>query len=659
MQDKAIAQIGHWQLEINKDLDPVDLYIENMFPGKDYQMLMLVFEIEDEIGLFTSSFERLDLQVVGGDSSSYIKYAYRSGSPNGGDITLSTILSITTRKDIFINLRKKISKMKVRFSEIENYKFGKEVNEELKASIGFDKKIFSSISEECTRNYYSIVRNTIKQILNCDTNVKSIGISFQINIHDKVLLLNDFSIVKELILKSGAETKYKTQDSKSISKNKHCSVSGKIEDTIYGFAAPFSFSTVDKKGSISGFFNKDKNWRNYPISSSEAFALEQGKRFILTNLKGTFYNFPFLVIPHIFIDNNYENLSKVILYLKTAFGTKDGISDTREKKNRAEDRGMSMMGAMSDNLSIDLVFFETQNAAFRIKLNIEEILPSRFNTLFNIIPKEIQTKSIFKDALNVDGVSTDLIFSFDIIKQFFSPYQKSKQRQFNSPVFLEATYKIFRGIPIKREFLFEKIMYCYRMWFNENLHAEKYYGNALELPIKKALMLIDYLQTLNIIQNNKNYKYMEIESVEKKSGRFNLSGFNEFVKENIGFLDTEIKVGLFSVGVLVRFLYDIQAYELQTQKPPFENKLRGYKLNSELLMLVYTEALDKIQKYQKNFYVYSDLREIVNQYFVVRQKDMNSMSNNELSFYFVAGLEMGRKFKNEKEDNNQEEKPLI
>ena len=48
MQDKAIAAIGEWQLEENKNLEPVDLYIENMFPGKDYQMVLLVFEITED-----------------------------------------------------------------------------------------------------------------------------------------------------------------------------------------------------------------------------------------------------------------------------------------------------------------------------------------------------------------------------------------------------------------------------------------------------------------------------------------------------------------------------------------------------------------------------------------------------------------------------------
>lgn len=40
MQDRAIAAIGEWQMETKKALEPVDLYIENMYPGKDYQMRM-------------------------------------------------------------------------------------------------------------------------------------------------------------------------------------------------------------------------------------------------------------------------------------------------------------------------------------------------------------------------------------------------------------------------------------------------------------------------------------------------------------------------------------------------------------------------------------------------------------------------------------------
>ncbi len=164
-------------------------------------------------------------------------------------------------------------------------------------------------------------------------------------------------------------------------------------------------------------------------------------------------------------------------------------------------------------------------------------------------------------------------------------------------------------------------------------------------------MLIAYLQELKIINYNQNYTYMEIESTTKKESRFNPEGFNDFVKTNTNFLDSDIKIGIFAVGVLVRFLYDIQSQSLNTSNPPFENKLKGYKLNPEILMNVYTEALSKIQKYQKNNYVYTELRNIISQYFVTKSPNLTKMTNNELSFYFVAGLEIGKKFKREKTEN--------
>jgi len=165
------------------------------------------------------------------------------------------------------------------------------------------------------------------------------------------------------------------------------------------------------------------------------------------------------------------------------------------------------------------------------------------------------------------------------------------------------------------------------------------------------MMLITYLQQLKIISHNKNYNYMDVEVTPKKESRFDLDGFNRFTVENQNFLDSDIKVGIFAVGVLVRFLFDIQSRSLNNT--PFENKLRGYKLNPEVLMNVYTEALDKIQKYQKNFYVYTDLRELINRFFIINSGELAKMTNNEISFYFVAGLEIGKKFKREKSDSEE------
>ena len=100
MQDKAIAAIGEWQFQENKHLEPVDLYIENMFPDKDYQILILIFEFCDDYGKRICRYRGIDIEKVSADNKNYTKYAYRKGSARGGDITPTTKISSPVDKKI-------------------------------------------------------------------------------------------------------------------------------------------------------------------------------------------------------------------------------------------------------------------------------------------------------------------------------------------------------------------------------------------------------------------------------------------------------------------------------------------------------------------------------------------------------------------------------
>jgi CRISPR-associated protein Csh1 len=127
--------------------------------------------------------------------------------------------------------------------------------------------------------------------------------------------------------------------------------------------------------------------------------------------------------------------------------------------------------------------------------------------------------------------------------------------------------------------------------------------------------------------------------------------FKNFIIENKAFLDEDYKVGIFSIGILVRLLLNIQQVNLNNT--PFEKKLKGYNLSPSLLKNIYTEALSKISLYQK-FYTYSNLREFINNYFLLNINQINKISNNEVSFYFVAGIEFGNQFKNKDIKENQD-----
>ncbi len=611
MQDKAIAAIGQWQLENKQDLAPVDLYIENMFSGKDYQILLLVFEItKDGDTLKCHLKDDIDIEKVGKDTEVYKKFAYRKGSGKGGDFTFTTKVTAPSKG----NSNPVEKKLKV----IE--KLMKELSE---CNITNEAKYFSLAYNELKEKKISI-KETIRSLL--DKNQWGLSVKFVINGEEKYPY--DFNCIKESIIKKFELSKTKNESITSKSKHKVSSLTGKIEENIYGFGAPFPIATPDKKGFISGFFDKKQNWRNYPLSDKDALLLELGAKFIENNLKSRFYSFDYLLIPNTI--SGTENLRKIVTRLKTAL-----IEEaSKERKKRNEEAIMKLIGNESNYFYIDIVFFKREQSSMKILLDLEEQLPSRFRTLFIDVPEKINKYKIFKNAITIKKEQQDLHFSFGIIKEFFDTE------------FLDVVNKLFKGERISEKYLFEKIMYVIRKNYNESKTSDKWV-EPTDWTVKKAIMLIHYLQNLGIINYNKNYKYMETTNVTHQTS-FNLEEFENFVKENQDFLDSEIKVGIFAVGVLVRFLFDIQNANLHNT--PFESKLRGYKLNADLLMNVYTEALDKIQKYQ-NFYTYLELRDIISKNFTTHIKELNKLTNNEISFYFVAGLEMGKQFKHEKEDN--------
>lgn len=136
---------------------------------------------------------------------------------------------------------------------------------------------------------------------------------------------------------------------------------------------------------------------------------------------------------------------------------------------------------------------------------------------------------------------------------------------------------------------------------------------------------------------------------------FDEATFRQFVADNPHFLDDNYKVGIFAVGVLVKLLLNIQRWELDGGTP-FEKKLKGYNLDPVSIKQIYIEAQAKIAQYREPGSRYESLGKIINEYFILNSYKLPTISNNELSFYFVAGLEMASQFRKEAGTENN---PLI
>jgi len=623
MQDKAITQIGKLELKKTGDKEPYQLYIENMFPGKDnYDMVNLVFQVATEDEKIVVNYKGIDLENV--NKNNFLKYAYRKGSARGGDITFTTK---------FGDIDKKInslvdSQFKTLLEKLKNTNYTEEkvLFKELKACF---KESIKQIKEDLTNTYNNFSK---------EAKVAS-GLTIAIESDGERKYLSDFQVTKDILLTSGSQDKSEKYSVKSEGNNQRCSICFEVKNTLHGFASPFKYATVDKPGMVSGFFEQKNNWKNYPICTECSLEFELGRTFITNELNGYFYGKGYYIIPKTILSENTGALDKAIKMLQDHKfkSIKEG-----SKIKRSEERFGELIAREQNYFNLNLLFYEENptTKAIKIKLLLEEILPSRFRVLFVDIPAKINTSPLYSKAFTIKKEVHDLRFSFGILKTFFEED------------FYDLIQKVFLGQTISKEVLYNKFMQVIRANYAKMQSSDGYVENTY-LTILKAHLSLQYFQQLGIISFNDNYIFMENDNTEVKEKKesFDLEKFKTFISQNKGFLDSDYKVGIFSVGVMVRLLLNIQNRSLSNT--PFEKKLRGYNLSPDLLKSIYVETLSKLSQYQ-GFYAYGNLREFVDEYFFLNSHLLSKISNNELSFYFVAGLEFGNKFKSKKEQETPE-----
>ncbi len=633
MQDKAVAAIGRLALQKSGQAEPYQLYVENMFPGVNYDMLLAVFSFRDEGGQLACNFEGVDTEKV--SETTYRKYLYRKGASSGGDVTFTTKSGDLAKKMNTLagnQLKKAIALCRV-------------------ANLHRDLAMLLALQYRLTLDYDAVLLalQTAYKQMDKKRQQKS-GLSVRLEFNGEQRHLVDFLVFRHQLVLHGTVGKSErgSGKSKTVSQgtNELCSICLTQKPMLYGFASPFKYSSVDKPGMVSGFFSQRNNWKNYPICSDCSLEFEYGQKYVAQKLKRYFYGSSYFAIPKTVLRTDTKGLEKALLLItKLEFQL-----DEAAKERRAEDRIMQMIGEEDNYFTLNLLFFEENQTtkAIKIKLLLEEILPSRFRKLFSEIPAKVNPDPLYKAAYRIKKEPHNLTLSFGIFKQFYEDD------------FYSIVNDIFVGKPINRQTLYSRFMAQIRASY----YKTSFIDNVPQTPgllVLKAHLLLNYLTELSLTTINQNVT-MQTEATpdggraEEEFGRaFDGTLFRQFVADNPKFLDDNYKVGIFAVGVLVRLMLNIQKYDLGGT--PFEKKLKGYNLNPESLKTVYLETMAKLAQYRKYGKRYDELSRIISEYFMLNSHQLPTVSNNEISFYFVAGMEMTYRFRIEKPETDTDQTP--
>lgn len=639
MQDKAIVEIGKIALKEMDNKEPYELYIQNMFPDKEnYDMILAVFELKSEGEKLNCTFKNVDIQNV--SETNCLKYAYRKGSARGGDITFTTKFGDIEKK-LNTLVENQFKKLIARLKDsilVEDFKTFNAVYQFL-----LQKENYDNLKTELTKLYESLTKEQ----------KMTSGLSILLVIDGKEYYLSDFKIIQQILTASGTEEKSEKYDVKSEGSEAICSICLQKKTTIHGFASPFKYATVDKPGMVSGFFKQENNWKNYPICTKCSLEFELGRAYITKNLSSYFYGKPYYIIPRVLTgkDKTQDLLQFILDKIMSAKGLysnplKDGLKVKRYEERMWE--AICEDDEKSKYLWLNFLFYEENptTKAIKIKLMLEEIPPTRFRKILVDVPSIVNKNQLYKEALYEDKKKKDLTFDFGVLKTFFEDD------------FYELVNTVFVGKPMAEEALYAKFLNTFRENYNK--------GYSLYQYVLKAHLTLSYFQELNIIP--KRYFPMQNESnelsdleVEKELEKLDDDGkesfkkftydakrINVFLDEQANFFGQRATAqkGVLFLGTLVRHLLEVQGRELGGGTP-FEKKLKGYALNANDLQTVYREVYGKIKQYRERhfFYFPTTLIDFVDKYFNLNFEEIKKMTVNEISFYFISGMQLINEFR--------------
>lgn len=423
--------------------------------------------------------------------------------------------------------------------------------------------------------------------------------------------------------KENAYNKYYAKYGKvSKGENKKCYLCGKTKKEVWGFVDTYKFYTVDKKGMVTGGFNQELAWKNYPVCPDCALILERGKKYVESNLNWRFCGFTYFLIPQLVYQGKDKILLKQVLKRMKTYESFALAESTTGRIQATEAKLLEDLSKENNMINFNFIFYKKTNSAFNILLEMKEVTPTRLKFLINSkknVDKMGSRYNIFEEIKTKKG-AISLNFTFRFIRDFFA---NSKIEGNFDKSFFEILDAIFIGHYVSNEFLLNRFM--------SNIRSDFLNDKFYDLSVLKAYKILLYIDKVGLLQRRKG------------TMSENNTEFEHFFDEN-RLIDDNLKKALFLEGVLAKKLLDIQFSDRQAT--PFQDRLNGLRIDKRVAMRLLPEIINKLEEYKKNYY--QSIENAIGEYFV--GSNFAKYSVDEMSFYFTLGMTLAKHFNNKKKE---------
>jgi len=579
----AIKEIGKWQRNKYGKDDLNTLIREPKFKKGGYVVFI-------KVDVDKNAFDGVEKEDY--DSAKVQRYLFRGGVSQGPNPTpVANIPNVKkgkseeeSRKNLESQIRKtfegKIRKWFEKYSSKEKEDFFEKI-----------KKILSENEDKI-----------IEAIQNCLKNIdKKEGklLTIKIKQNNEWKYIGDFEEFKKSL------KEIENQKTISISaSDKNCSICGMQKTLVSGDSSVFKFYTIDKPGFITGGFDENIAWKNFPVCPDCKLELEEGRKFIENNLVFEFYGLRYFLIPKLLLSSMdvKTEIIDILLDSKRIVSLKDRV------KKRITSDNNEILGILADEkdvLTINFLFLRKEQSAERILLLIEDVFPSRIKKIFD-------AKDYVDKVFNNDS---DKGFTFGAIRNFFYKSSEGKRESDLNKYFLEIIDNVFKGRSLDFDFLLKFYMATIR---------KEFINDGYFMPrVKDALMDTMFLENLGLIS-------FEEEDMEENIFE---TVFEKFGKS----FRSPIKRGVFLLGALTQLLLKKQWADRNAK--PFMKYLKGLKLDEKDIKALLPKVQNKLEEYD-SFDKGKRLIASEASKYLLEAGEGWKISTDEINFYFACGMNL-------------------
>jgi len=588
----AIREIGKWQ--INKSgKEELEILIKEPKFKAGGKVVFIKIDIDK------NAFNDVELEDY--DSTKIQRYLFRGGVSQGPNPTpVANIPNVKkgkseeeTHKNLETQIRKTFE------GKIQKW-FEKHSSEEKENFLENIKKILSDNEDKITKAIWVCIKDIDKK--------EGKLLTIKIKQDNEWKYIGDFNIFRKLL------KEIETQKTVGISaSDKDCSICGIRKVLVSGDFSVFKFYTIDKPGFITGGFNENLAWRNFPVCLECKLELEEGRKFIENNLAYGFYGLRYFLIPKLLLGN--MNIKAEVIDILLDSNKIVSLKDRVKKRiTDANNEILEMLADEKDVLTLNFLFLRKEQSAERILLLIEDVFPSRIKKIF-------EAKEDVEKIFNED-------FNFGRIRTFFSKSSEGKRENDLNKYFLEIVDNVFKGTKLDFSFLVDFYMRKIQRDFidYDSKGKEKY---NFYWSVKEALMTVLFFENLGQIT------FEEVEDMEE-------SIFEDVFKKYGGTFALPVKRGLFLAGALTQMLLNKQAKERGAK--PFIKKLKGLKMDEKDIKALLPAVQNKFEEYNS----FGKGKKLVAEEaynYLFASGDNWRLSVDEINFYFAGGMNLIRKIK--------------